>query len=73
MHRLEHFPQIERPHTADHQQGQQAIEAFRRQALEDALGHMSEMEEANLEVMRIVAALIGEQEKEARPAISQAC
>jgi len=73
MHRLEHFRQIERPHTAVHHQGQQAIEAFRRQALEDALRHMSEMEEANLEVMRIVAALIGEQEKEARLAISQAC
>jgi methyl-accepting chemotaxis protein len=73
MHRLKHFQQIERPHTAVHQQGQQAIEAFRRQALEEALAHMGEMEEANLEVMRIVAALIGEQEKEPRPAIHDAC
>ncbi|WP_417787759.1 methyl-accepting chemotaxis protein [Stutzerimonas xanthomarina] len=73
MHRLEHFQQIERPHTAVHNQGQQAIEAFRRQALEDALAHMSEMEEANLEVMRIVAALIGEHEKEAKFAVSEAC
>ena len=73
MHRLEHFQQIERPHTAVHQRGQQAIEAFRRRALEDALAHMSEMEEANLEVMRIVTALIGEQEKAARPAFAEAC
>ncbi|MEL7561031.1 methyl-accepting chemotaxis protein [Stutzerimonas chloritidismutans] len=73
MHRLAHFQQIERPHTAVHQQGLQAIDAFHRQALEDALLHMSEMEEANLEVMRIVAALIGEHEKELRPAISEAC
>jgi len=73
MRRLDHFQQIERPHTAVHQQGKQAIEAFRRQALEDALAHMSEMEEANLDVMRIVTALIGEQEKRGASVISEAC
>ncbi|HCJ30097.1 MAG TPA: chemotaxis protein [Pseudomonas sp.] len=72
MHRLNHFQQIERPHTAVHQQGQQALDAFRRQALEETLAHLSKMEEANLDVMRIVAALIREQEQDVRPAAAEA-
>ncbi len=66
MQRLTHFAQIERPHTAVHHQGQQALEAFAREALEGALAHLGEMEAANLEVMRIVAALIDEHEGLAR-------
>jgi len=67
MQRLAHFQRIERPHTAVHHQGQRALEAFARQALEDTLGHLGEMETANLEVMRIVAALIDEYEASTRP------
>ena len=51
------FQRIERPHTAVHQQGQAAIDAFQAQQLERALTHLEQMEEANLEVMRIVAAV----------------
>ncbi len=67
MQRLAHFQRIERPHTSVHQQGQRALEAFARQALEDTLAHLGEMETANLEVMRIVAALIDEYEASTRP------
>ena len=71
MQRLDHFQQIERPHTAVHRQGQQALEAFARQALEDTLGHLGEMEAANLEVMRIVAALISEYEAGGRLSLAR--
>lgn len=63
MRRLEQFQQIERPHMAVHHQGQQALDAFGRHALEDTLTYLGRMEEANLEVMRIVATLIREHEK----------
>lgn len=62
MRHLDQFQRIERPHTAVHQQGQQALDAFRRRALEETLAHLGKMEEANLDVMRIVAALIREHE-----------
>jgi hypothetical protein len=52
------FRRIERPHTAVHAQGQAAIEAFRRDGLEVALQHLEQMEEANLDVMRIVTELV---------------
>ncbi|MBC8651295.1 chemotaxis protein [Pseudomonas sp. MTM4] len=67
MRRLEQFQQIERPHMAVHHQGQQALDAFGRHALEDTLTSLGRMEEANLEVMRIVAALIREHEKTVQP------
>jgi len=55
---LEHFRRIERPHTQVHDQGQAALEAFGKDALERALEHLGQMEEANLEVMRIVGEVI---------------
>lgn len=55
---LEHFRRIERPHTQVHGQGQAALEAFGKDALERALEHLGQMEEANLEVMRIVGEVI---------------
>ena len=68
MQRLANFQQIERPHTAVHAQGQQALEAFARHAMAETLAHLGSMEEANLAVMKIVAALIAEYERTARPA-----
>ncbi|MGE4404913.1 MAG: methyl-accepting chemotaxis protein [Pseudomonas sp.] len=59
---LDHFREIERPHTAVHEQGQAALQAFNADALEVALGHLGRMEEANLEVMRIVTAVIEQYE-----------
>lgn len=58
MKRLDDFANIEQPHTAVHAQGQAAIDAFRRNELETALTHLGLMEEANLEVMRIVATVM---------------
>ena len=58
----EHFQNIERPHIAVHEQGQRAIHAFSRHALDDTLACLGRMEEANLEVMRIVAAVVRERE-----------
>ncbi|CAM5500083.1 Chemotaxis protein OS=Stutzerimonas stutzeri OX=316 GN=CXK95_03335 PE=3 SV=1 [Stutzerimonas stutzeri] len=46
-----------------HAQGQAAIDAFGRDSLEDALRHLERMEEANLEVMRIVNAVIEQYER----------
>lgn len=60
---LEHFRQIERPHTEVHHQGQAALKAFGDDALENALGHLERMEEANLEVMRIVTTLVAQLER----------
>ena len=62
MHKQDHFRQIERPHIAVHEQGQRAIQAFSRQALDETLACLGRMEEANLEVMRIVAYVVQEQE-----------
>ena len=58
IQRLEYFRQIERPHTAVHEQGQAAIDAHQQNALESALDHLGRMEAANLEVMRIVRAVL---------------
>ncbi len=58
MKRLDDFANIEKPHTAVHAQGQAAIDAFGRNELETALTHLGLMEEANLEVMRIVATVM---------------
>ena len=61
---FEQFGQIERPHTAVHRQGLAALEAFRSNALETALEHLEHMEEANLEVMRIVTRLVEQRERQ---------
>ena len=60
---LDCFRQIERPHTAVHAQGQAALDAFAQNALETALRHLGQMEDANLEVMRIVTAVVDQYEK----------
>ena len=54
---LEHFRRIERPHAGP-RSGPAALEAFGKDALERALEHLGQMEEANLEVMRIVGEVI---------------
>jgi hypothetical protein len=70
MHQQDHFRQIERPHIAVHDQGQRAIQAFSRQALDETLACLGRMEEANLDVMRIVAAVVRDHERgtQAEPA-----
>lgn len=55
---LDQLSLIERPHTAVHEQGQAAIDAHQQNALESALDHLGRMEAANLEVMRIVRAVL---------------
>ena len=62
MQQQDQFQRIERPHIAVHEQGQRAIEACSRQALDETLACLGRMEEANLEVMRIVAAVVREHE-----------
>ena len=52
------FAQIERPHTAVHAQGQAAITAFGQGELTLALQSLERMEDANLQVMRIVNGLL---------------
>lgn len=60
LQKLDCFRQIERPHTAVHAQGQAALDAYQQQALEVSLEHLGRMEEANLEVMRIVEAVVAQ-------------
>ena len=55
---FEGFAQIERPHTAVHAQGQAAITAFGQGELTLALQSLERMEDANLQVMRIVNGLL---------------
>ncbi len=45
-----------------HAQGQAALDAFAQDALETALRHLGQMEDANLEVMRIVTAVVDQYE-----------
>ncbi|WP_413468913.1 CZB domain-containing protein [Pseudomonas sp. FME51] len=54
IQQLAHFREIERPHTAVHNEGIAAMRSFNAGALETAVQHLGEMEEANLAVMRIV-------------------
>ncbi|HLT04259.1 MAG TPA: methyl-accepting chemotaxis protein [Pseudomonas sp.] len=56
------FRQIEAPHIAVHEEATAALDAYDRQALEEALQHLGGMEEANREVMRIVNGLVAERE-----------
>ncbi|WP_120996089.1 methyl-accepting chemotaxis protein [Stutzerimonas urumqiensis] len=68
MHGLELFNRIERPHTAVHSEGQAALEACARGALEAALVHLQRMEEANLDVMRTVREVVQQGEARHTPA-----
>ena len=60
LQKLDCFGQIERPHTAVHAQGQAALDAYQQLELEASLEHLGRMEEANLEVMRIVEAVVAQ-------------
>ena len=55
IQQFQHFREIERPHTAVHNEGLAAMRCFNEDALEAAMQHLAGMEEANLAVMRIVA------------------
>lgn len=55
LQQMTHFREIERPHTAVHNQGQSAMQAFQQNRLSGAVEHLGRMEDANLEVMQIVA------------------
>lgn len=57
------FRLIERPHQQVHQCGAEAIEAFASQRLDIALQRLATMEDANIEVMRIVNRVLAEHEK----------
>lgn len=58
LQQIDHFREIERPHTAVHDQGQAAMHAFQQGKLQGAVQHLGNMEDANLEVMRIVADIL---------------
>lgn len=58
LRQLAEFQRIERPHSAVHKQGQQAIEAYQNDALKAAVEHLEAMEIANLEVMQVVTAVL---------------
>lgn len=58
LQQLAEFRRIERPHSAVHEQGQQAMQAYQHDALEAAVQHLQDMEIANLEVMQVVAAVL---------------
>ena len=55
---MTHFHEIERPHSAVHNQGQAAMQSFKQGRISGAIEHLGHMEEANLEVMRIVAQIM---------------
>lgn len=64
LQQMAHFREIERPHTSVHNQGQAAMQAFQRDQLPKAVEHLGHMEEANLEVMRIVADIMSAFERQ---------
>ena len=57
------FRLIEQPHEQVHRSGAEAIEAFAAGRLEVALQRLASMEDANLEVMRIVGRVLAEHDK----------
>lgn len=61
---LEQFQRIERPHTAVHEQGQKAMQAYQNDAFEAAVQHLEAMEVANLEVMQVVTAVLKHYEEQ---------
>ena len=58
LHKSTEFQRIERPHSRVHEQGQQAMQTYQQGALEAAVQHLQSMEEANLEVMQVVTAVL---------------
>ncbi|MDY0248593.1 MAG: methyl-accepting chemotaxis protein [Pseudomonas sp.] len=58
LHKLAEFQRIERPHSRVHEQGQHAMQTYQQGALEAAVQHLQSMEEANLEVMQVVTAVL---------------
>ena len=67
LQQIDHFREIERPHTAVHDQGQAAMQAFQQGRLQGAVQHLGDMEDANLEVMRIVADILSAFERQPEP------
>lgn len=57
------FRLIERPHEQVHQSGTAAIEAFVQGRLNDTLSELAQMEDCNVEVMRIVKRVLIEHDK----------
>ena len=57
------FRQIEHPHEQVHQCGAQAITAFASGRLQETLDNLATMEDANIEVMRIVRKVLDEHDK----------
>ncbi|HBZ93010.1 MAG TPA: chemotaxis protein [Pseudomonas sp.] len=57
------FRQIEHPHELVHQCGAQAITAFAEGRLQETLDNLATMEDANVEVMRIVRKVLDEHDK----------
>lgn len=58
LQRYTRFSEIEAPHTAVHHQGQSAMLAFSQGELSRAVSHLGSMEEANMQVMAIVASVM---------------
>lgn len=54
LQRMDVFRSIEQPHTAVHEEGQNAMESFCRGELHAAVNHLEKMEVANLQVMEAV-------------------
>src|SRR5690606_29605383 len=63
IQQLAHFREIERPHTAVHNEGMAANGYSNADALEPAVQHLREKEEANLAVMRIVTEVMSALER----------
>ena len=57
------FRQIEHPHEQVHRCGAQAITAFASDQLQETLDNLATMEDANVEVMRIVRKVLDEHDK----------
>lgn len=54
LQQMDVFRSIERPHTAVHEEGQNAMQSFFRGELNAAVNHLEKMEVANLRVMEAV-------------------
>lgn len=63
LRQLALFRGIEKPHTAVHEEGLNAMQSFSRGLLEAAVMHLENMEVANLQVMEAVSAALAHSEK----------
>lgn len=60
LHSMPQFNRIERPHEAVHSEAQRAVDAHESSAHGEVIRHLSQMEQANLEVMRTVASMMNQ-------------